>query len=110
MSNVVTIGAVISAVRCVAVAIGFSLCEREGTAAKATDAAQSRGRTRRLSKVVNAVNHYGRGPNTYSREAQLIDTRTTGQHRSHGLTSYESSTCMSSKFSASLRNEVISSL
>src|SRR5437868_7908640 len=52
-SKVVTIGALISE-SCFAVAIGFSSWEKDGAAANATDAAQSRGRMRRLSKVVSA--------------------------------------------------------
>jgi len=74
-SNLVTIGALLAAsLRRFDVAIGLSSCEKEGAAANATDAAQSRGRMRRLSNVV-AANHEGRaGLSHIFREGQLIDT------------------------------------
>lgn len=59
MSNLVTIGALLSALRNFELATGLSACEKEGAAAKATDAAHSSGRMRRLSNVVTA-NHEGR--------------------------------------------------
>src|SRR5256714_6634720 len=76
MSNLVTIGALLSALRNFEVARGLSSCEKDGAAAKATDAAQSRGRMRRLSHVVNANHERRAGRSHIYREDQLIDTKT----------------------------------
>src|SRR5947209_10135346 len=77
-SNLVTIGALLSALLCsFAVAIGLSSWEKEGAAANATDAAQSRGRTRRLSKAVTAIHEGQAGDSHISEKPNLSTLRRT---------------------------------